>query len=84
MNFQQGAMGPVNEVSSLLRFWTQMEKLHYPMAADMKKSLEEQLAAAQRPAQAAPAAAVPAETRGGAGVTGGAGDLLPTGGEVTA
>ena len=36
MNFQQGAMGPVNEVTTLLRFWTQMEKLHYPMAGDMR------------------------------------------------
>ena len=40
MNFQQGAMGPVNEISSLLRFWTQMEKLHYPMASDMRSSFE--------------------------------------------
>lgn len=57
MNFQQGAMGPVNEVSSLLRFWTQMEKLHYPMAADMRRSFEEEMerqqeAAAQQQQQA--------------------------------
>ena len=43
MNFQQGAMGPVNEVTTLLRFWTQMEKLHYPMAGDMKKSFEDEV-----------------------------------------
>ena len=60
MNFQQGAMGPVNEVSSLLRFWTQMEKLHYPMAADMRRSFEEEMerqqaAAAQQAAVTAPA-----------------------------
>lgn len=60
MNFQQGAMGPVNEIGSLLRFWTQMEKLHYPMAADMRRSFEEeverqQAAAAQQGIMADPA-----------------------------
>ena len=60
MNFQQGAMGPVNEICSLLRFWTQMEKLHYPMAADMRRSFEEEMerqqaAAAQQGAMADPA-----------------------------
>ena len=58
MNFQQGAMGPQNETSSLLRFWTQMEKLHYPMAADMRRSFEDEMerrqeAAAQQQAAAA-------------------------------
>ena len=43
MNFQQGAMGPVNEVTTLLRFWTQMEKLHYPMAGDMRRSFEDEV-----------------------------------------
>lgn len=88
MNLQQGAMGPVNEVTTLIRFWTQMEKLHYPMAGDMKKSLEEQLAASQaaqasQEAQAASAAeggAVPAEL----GISGGAQELVPDGGEVMA
>ena len=51
MNFQQGAMGPVNEISSLLRFWTQMEKLHYPMASDMRSSFEEEMARQQEAAQ---------------------------------
>lgn len=60
MNFQQGAMGPVNEIGSLLRFWTQMEKLHYPMAADMRRSFEEEMerqqaAAAQQGIMADPA-----------------------------
>ena len=71
MNFQQGAMGPVNEVSSLLRFWTQMEKLHYPMAADMRRSFEAELErrqqAAQQQADAAAAGPVQADamTEGG-------------------
>ena len=57
MNFQQGAMGPVNEIGTLLRFWTQMEKLHYPMAGDMRRSLEEELARQQEAAQQQAAAA---------------------------
>lgn len=64
-------------------FYGREKECDYPMAADMKKSLEEQLAGTQA-AQAAPAPVVPAETQGGAGLTGGAGDILPTGGEVTA
>lgn len=43
MNFQQGAMGPPDQIGTLLRFWTQMEKLHYPMAGDMRRSLEDEL-----------------------------------------
>ena len=58
MNFQQGAMGPVNEISSLLRFWTQMEKLHYPMASDMRSSFEEEMARQQEAAQQQQQAAV--------------------------
>ena len=64
MNFQQGAMGPVNEITTLLRFWTQMEKLHYPMAGDMRRSLEEELARQQEAAQQQQAAA--AAMQGGA------------------
>lgn len=64
MNFQQGAMGPVNEITTLLRFWTQMEKLHYPMAGDMRRSLEEELGCQQEAAQQQQAAA--AAMQGGA------------------
>ena len=64
MNFQQGAMGPVNEITTLLRFWTQMEKLHYPMAGDMRRSLEEELGRQQEAAQQQQAAA--AAMQGGA------------------
>lgn len=65
MNFQQGAMGPVNEIGTLLRFWTQMEKLHYPMASDMRSSFEEEMARQQEAAQQQQAAA--AAMQGGAG-----------------
>lgn len=67
MNFQQGAMGPVAELTTLIRFWTQMEKLHYPMAGDMRKSLQDQLDAARAAAPAGageetvPAAMAPQE-----------------------
>lgn len=64
MNFQQGAMGPVNEIGTLLRFWTQMEKLHYPMASDMRSSFEEEMARQQEAAQQQQAAA--AAMQGGA------------------
>ena len=81
MNLQQGAMGPVNEITTLIRFWGQMEKLHYPMAADMKKSLEEQRDAAQ-------AAQLESANEGGmAAASEMAGDVMPAaplGGEVMA
>lgn len=77
MNLQQGAMGPVSEVTTLIRFWTQMEKLHYPMAGDMKKSLEEQLAASQAAQASQEAQTVP-------DAEGGVQEVMPDGGEVMA
>ena len=50
MNFQQGAFGPPNELSTLVRFWTIMEQLHYPTAAQTKQELQEALTE-QREAQ---------------------------------
>lgn len=58
MNFQQGAMGPPDQITTLLRFWTQMEKLHYPMASDMRRSLEDELERQQQ-------AAAPPDSGGG-------------------
>lgn len=85
MNLQQGAMGPVNEVTTLIRFWTQMEKLHYPMAGDMKKSLEEQLAASQAAQTSrAPKAASAAEGGTVSDISGGVQAVVPDGGEVMA
>lgn len=43
MNFQQGAFGPPAELTTLVRFWTIMEQLHYPTAAQMKKDLQTEL-----------------------------------------
>ena len=42
-NFQAGAFGPVNELPTLISFWTKMALLHYPGAEDTKKELEERL-----------------------------------------
>ena len=42
MNFQQGTMGNPQEIKTQLRFWRQMERLSYPMAGDMVKSLEKE------------------------------------------
>lgn len=69
MNFQEGALGSTQEVATLLRFWEQMEKLHYPMAGDMVKSLKSQMES-QQAAQAASWTA-PADADALAGLTGG-------------
>ena len=69
MNFQEGALGSTQEVATLLRFWEQMEKLHYPMAGDMVKSLKSQMES-QQAAQTMPQT-VPAGADVLAGLTGG-------------
>ena len=69
MNFQEGALGSTQEVATLLRFWEQMEKLHYPMAGDMVKSLKSQMES-QQAAQAA-SRTVPTDADALAGLTGG-------------
>lgn len=57
MNFESGAMGDQSDVKTRLRFWEQMEKLHYPMAGDMVKSMREELETAQLRQQETDAAA---------------------------
>ena len=69
MNFQEGALGSTQEVATLLRFWEQMEKLHYPIAGDMVKSLKSQMES-QQAAQAS-SQTVPAGADVLAGLTGG-------------
>lgn len=69
MNFHDGALGSTQEIATLLRFWEQMEKLHYPMAGDMVKSLKSQMES-QQAAQAASRTA-PAGADVLAGLTGG-------------
>lgn len=54
LNFQQGTMGDPNEISTRLRFWRQMERLHYPLAGDMVKSLEKEQEEMQAVAMAVP------------------------------
>lgn len=43
MNFQQGAFGDPANPQTLLFFWSQMAKLHYPGAEDVKTELQEVL-----------------------------------------
>ena len=43
MNLQTGAFGNPQETETLILFWTKMELLHYPGAAETKKYLEEKL-----------------------------------------
>lgn len=43
MNFESGAMGNPTELTTLIRFWTQMENLHYPMAEAIRKDLQDEL-----------------------------------------
>lgn len=69
MNFQEGALGSTQEIATLLRFWEQMEKLHYPMAGDMVKSLKSQMES-QQAAQTMPQT-VQAGADALAGLTGG-------------
>ncbi|WP_298032190.1 hypothetical protein [uncultured Dysosmobacter sp.] len=76
MNFESGAMGNPAELGTLVRFWTMMEKLHYPMAKQIRTDLQEELER-QRMTQEAQAAmsaqaADPAALMGGGQMTPGA------------
>lgn len=43
MNFQQGTYGNPQEMTTLVRFWTVMEQLHYPTAKQIKAELQKEL-----------------------------------------
>ncbi|WP_298022216.1 hypothetical protein [uncultured Dysosmobacter sp.] len=43
MNFESGALGDPTALTTLVRFWAQMEVLHYPMAESIHKELQEEL-----------------------------------------
>jgi hypothetical protein len=51
MNYQQGAFGQVGTPQSLVMFWTLMESLHYPKAADLKAMAEQMQAQAEQQQQ---------------------------------
>jgi len=51
MNLQQGAFGNPQDKRTLIHFWTNMDLLHYPGAADNKTFLEEQLQQEQQQMQ---------------------------------
>lgn len=43
LNFQTGTFGPPAKYESVLRFWEQMEALHYPMAGAMKEKIRREI-----------------------------------------
>lgn len=43
MNLQTGAFGDPHNTETLILFWTKMELLHYPGAAETKQYLEQKL-----------------------------------------
>lgn len=40
-NLEKGCLGDPNELSTLILFWTMMESLHYPLATEVRNSLQE-------------------------------------------
>ena len=51
MNLQTGAFGDPTQLETLIIFWSKMEMLHYPGAADTKALLEEKMQKQQQAAQ---------------------------------
>ena len=47
MNFQTGAYGNPQDPNALILFWTVMEDLHYPLAADAKRYFQDMMKAQQ-------------------------------------
>ena len=43
MNLKEGALGNLQDIKTLIRFWGIMETLHYPKASDIKQQLQQQL-----------------------------------------
>ena len=46
--FQMGAYGDPSSLDSLLMLWTELEKLHYPLAGDAKDYIEQRIAQQQQ------------------------------------
>ena len=40
---RQGAFGSLRDPQTLLMYWTEMEKLHYPNASDAREFMEQRL-----------------------------------------
>ena len=43
MNLQTGAFGDPSSTETLILFWSKMEELHYPTAAEVKNQLQQQM-----------------------------------------
>lgn len=51
LKYQSGAFGPIGELSSLLNYWTFMEKNDYPHASEIRQMFAEQYQEQQRQAE---------------------------------
>lgn len=60
---QMGAFGQPNDPQTLLMYWTEMEKLHYPNAADAREFIEQRIQQAAAEAQAQQQAAMAEQQR---------------------
>lgn len=58
LNFRDGTFGPPAQYESILRFWEQMDVLHYPMAGAMKEKIRREMVSAQEQQQEGLAAAL--------------------------
>lgn len=71
MNFQQGTYGNPQELTTLIRFWTVMEQLHYPTASQIKVELQQELEEKRAAEAMGPANDPVATMLGGNPMTGG-------------
>lgn len=51
LNLQTGAFGPLDDLETMIFFWTKMEMLHYPGAAETKELFKQRQAAQQEAAR---------------------------------
>jgi len=61
--FQLGAFGNPQDPQTLLMFWTELEKLHYPNAGDAREFIEQRIQAMQEQQMAQQQAAMEAQQR---------------------
>lgn len=63
-SLQSGAFGDPAQLETLIFYWSKMELLHYPGAADTKQAMEERLERERMQAQAQQAAQMQTQTQG--------------------
>jgi len=65
--FRSGAFGDPTDLNTMILFWSKMELLHYPGAADTKRYLEEELQQQQQVQMQGPGQQAPGQARQVAG-----------------